>query len=396
MKYCVLIMDGAAGLPLPEQGKTCLDLAGTLNLDRMARNALVGMTRTVPKGMEPSSACACMSVLGYDPVVYYRGRAGIEAKSMGIPVAKGDVVFRCNLVTVQDGKMQDYSAGHISTEEGRELVADLNENLGSGTVRFYPGVNYRQMLKLSGHEATLEALCTPPHDIPGQPVQGNLPRGRGSEVLLDLMKRSEAILKDHPVNARRRLEGKLPATTIWLFWGTGDIPELPSFKQVYGLDAVMTSGVDLLRGLAQMISMSILEIPGVNDGIDNDYSAQIRGALKALDKYDLVVVHVEAPDEAGHSGSAAEKIEAIQRIDRYMVSQLLDWQKDGLRVLVMPDHPTPIQTRTHNPDPVPFMIWGPDFLTNGAVRFTESEARKTGLIIEPGYNIMLRLTKGSR
>ena len=396
MKYCVLIMDGAAGLPLPEQGKTCLDLAGTLNLDRMARNALVGMTRTVPKGMEPSSACACMSVLGYDPVVYYRGRAGIEAKSMGIPVAKGDVVFRCNLVTVQDGKMQDYSAGHISTEEGRELVADLNENLGSGTVRFYPGVNYRQMLKLSGHEATLEALCTPPHDIPGQPVQGNLPRGRGSEVLLDLIKRSEAILKDHPVNTRRRLEGKLPATTIWLFWGTGDIPEMPSFKQVYGLDAVMTSGVDLLRGLAQMVSMSVFEIPGVNDGLDNDYSAQIKGALQALDKYDLVVVHVEAPDEAGHSGFAAEKIEAIQRIDRYMVGQLLEWHKEGLRVLIMPDHPTPIQTRTHNADPVPFMIWGPDFLTNGAVRFTESEARKTGLIIEPGYNIMLRLTKGSR
>lgn len=396
MKYCVLIMDGAAGLPLPEQGKTCLDLAGTLNLDRMARNAMVGMTRTVPAGMEPSSACACMSVLGYDPVVYYRGRAGIEAKSMGISVGKGDVVFRCNLVTVQDAKMQDYSAGHISTEEARELVAALNENLGSGAVHFFPGVNYRQMLKLSGHEETLEALCTPPHDIPGQPVQGNLPRGRGSEVLLDLIKRSEAILKDHPVNTRRRLEGKLPATTIWLFWGTGDIPEMPSFKQVYGLDAVMTSGVDLLRGLAQMVSMSVLEIPGVNDGLDNDYSAQIKGALQALDKYDLVVVHVEAPDEAGHSGSAAEKIEAIQRIDRYMVGQLLEWHKEGFRVLIMPDHPTPIQTRTHNADPVPFMIWGPDFLTNGAVRFTESEARKTGLIIEPGYNIMVRLTKGIR
>lgn len=396
MKYCVLIMDGAAGLPLPEQGKTCLDLAGTLNLDRMARNAMVGMTRTVPAGMEPSSACACMSVLGYDPVVYYRGRAGIEAKSMGIPVGKGDVVFRCNLVTVQDAKMQDYSAGHISTEEARELVAALNENLGSSAVHFFPGVNYRQMLKLSGHEETLEALCTPPHDIPGQPVQGNLPRGRGSVVLLDLIKRSEAILKDHPVNTRRRLEGKLPATTIWLFWGTGDIPEMPSFKQVYGLDAVMTSGVDLLRGLAQMVSMSVFEIPGVNDGLDNDYSAQIKGALQALDKYDLVVVHVEAPDEAGHSGSAAEKIEAIQRIDRYMVGQLLEWHKEGLRVLIMPDHPTPIQTRTHNADPVPFMIWGPDFLTNGAVRFTESEARKTGLIIEPGYNIMLRLTKGIR
>ncbi len=396
MKYCVMIMDGAAGLPLPEHGKTCLEFARTLNLDRMARNAVVGMTRTVPAGMEPSSACACMSVMGYDPVTYYRGRAGIEAKSMGIPLAKGDVVFRCNLVTVQDGKMQDYSAGHITTEEARELTAALNENLGTGSIRFFPGVNYRQMLKLSGREDTLAAVCTPPHDIPGQPVLGNLPRGRGSDILLDLMKRSEAVLRDHPVNVKRRQQGKLPATTIWLFWGTGDIPEMPSFKQAYGLDAAMISGVDLLRGLAQMVSMPIIDIPGVNDGLDNDYTAQIKGALKALDQYNLVVVHVEAPDEAGHSGSAAEKIEAIQRIDRYMVSQLLDWHEDKLCVLIMPDHPTPIQTRTHTAAPVPFLLWGPDFLTNGAVRFTESEARKTGLLIEPGYNIMLRLIKGIR
>jgi 2,3-bisphosphoglycerate-independent phosphoglycerate mutase len=396
MKYCVLIMDGAAGLPLPDQGKTCLELAHTPNLDKIARGAVVGMARTVPTGMEPSSACACMSVLGYDPVVYYRGRAGIEAKSMGIPLAKGDVVFRCNLVTVADGKMKDYSAGHISTEEARELVAALNENLGAAGIRFFAGVNYRQMLRLSGHEETLKAVCTPPHDVPNRPVKGNLPEGQGSKLLLDLMKRSERILAEHPVNIRRISQGKLPATTIWLFWGTGDIPEMPAFKDKYGLAAVMTSGVDLLRGLAQMVAMSILEIPGVNDGMDNDYTAQINGALQALDKYDLVVVHVEAPDEAGHSGSIADKVDAIQRIDQFMIGRLLDWQKDGLRVLVMPDHPTPIQTQTHNPDPVPFMIWGPDFQSNGAGRFTESEARKTSLIIDPAYNIMERFTTGNR
>jgi 2,3-bisphosphoglycerate-independent phosphoglycerate mutase len=392
MKYCVLIMDGAADLPLPGRGQTCLEIADTPNLDRMARSAVLGMTHTVPKGMEPSSACACMSLLGYDPAIYYRGRAGIEAVSMGIPVGKGEVVFRCNLVTVADGRMKDYSAGHISSEEARALVATLNDHLGSDGVRFYPGLNYRQMLKLTGHEDTLGAECTPPHDIPGRSVSDFFPKGPGSRFLLDLMKRSEAVLQDHPVNLARKSQGKALATTIWLFWGTGSIPDTPPFHQSFGLKAAMTSGVDLLRGLAQMMSMLVLEIPGVNDGLDNDYTAQIDGALKSLDKNDLVVVHVEAPDEAGHSGSVEEKVEAIQRIDHAIVSRLLSRGKD-LRVLVMPDHPTPIQTRTHSSDPVPVMMWGPGFKSNGAVRFTENEAHRTGLILEPAYNIMKRFTQ---
>jgi 2,3-bisphosphoglycerate-independent phosphoglycerate mutase len=395
MKYCVLIMDGAADLPIPGRGQTCLELADTPNLDRMARSSALGMTHTVPNGMEPSSACACMSLLGYDPAVYYRGRAGIEAVSMGIPVAHGEVVFRCNLVTVVDGRMKDYSAGHISSEEAHQLVAALNDRLGSDGVRFYPGVNYRQMLKLSGREDTLGAECTPPHDIPGQPVSIYLPKGPGSPFLLDLMERSEIVLRDHPVNLARRSQGKDPATTIWLFWGTGSIPPTPPFHQTFGLKASMTSGVDLLRGLAQMMSMSILDIPGVNDGLDNDYSAQIDGALRSLNDNDLVVVHVEAPDEAGHSGSVEEKVEAIRRIDHAIVSRLLTWGKD-LRVLVMPDHPTPIQTRTHSSDPVPVMMWGPGFKSNGASRFTEKEARRTGLILEPAYNIMRRFTTQSK
>jgi 2,3-bisphosphoglycerate-independent phosphoglycerate mutase len=393
MKYCVLIIDGASGWPLPERGnKTCLELARTPNLDAMAQDGLVGLARTVPAGMEPSSACACMSVLGYDPRVYYRGRAAIEARSMGIPIGQGEIVFRCNLVAVRDGQMWDYSAGHISTDEAAELIAALNESLGNDQVHFYSGVSYRHICKLKGLEETLAATCTPPHDIPGQPISQFLPKGPGSGFLRDLMHRSEAVLQNHPVNIRRRTRGEVPVTMIWLFWGSGQIPDMPSFKQVYGLKAAMTSGVDLLRGLAQMMGMAVLDIPGVTDGLDNDYTAQATGALAALKHHEAVVIHIEAPDEAAHAGAIDEKIEAIQRIDKEVVSRLRAWRGETQRVLVIPDHPTPIPTQTHSPDPVPFLLWGPGFKANGARRFTEAEAQKMGLLIDPGYNIMNELT----
>ena len=349
------------------------------------------MARNVPSGMEPSSAAACMSVLGYDPKVYYRGRAGIEAKSMGIPVGDGEVVFRCNLVAIRDGKMWDYSTGHISTDEARQLIDALNESLGSDRIHFYPGVSYRHICKLRGREDTLSATCTPPHDIPGKPISQFLPAGRGSDILRDLMKRSEAVLQKHPVNAERRARGEIPATMIWLFWSSGQIPEIPSFERAYGLKAALTSGVDLLRGLAQMLGMTVLEIPGVTDGLDNDYAAQVNGSLEALEEHDLVVIHIEAPDEAGHAGSIDDKVEAIQRVDGEVLSRLRSWRGDTLRVLVMPDHPTPISIQTHSPDPVPFLLWGVGFTANGARRFTEAEAAKTGLFVDPGYNIIGRL-----
>ncbi len=394
MKYCVLIIDGAAGLPLLERsGKTSLELAHIPNLDGLAREGLVGLCRTVPRGMEPSSACACMSVLGYDPRVYYRGRSAIEARSMGVTIGDGEVTFRCNLVAVRDGRMWDYSSGHISAAEAGELISALNQSLGNNNIGFYPGVSYRHILKLKGVEATLEASCTPPHDIPGRPIAEFLPRGPGSELLRDLMKRSQAVLKDHPVNVRRRERGEVPATMIWLFWGSGRVPEMPPFRQVYGLRAALTSGVDLLRGLGKMMGMDILAIPGVTDGLDNDGSAQVAGALAALEDHDLVAVHVEAPDEAAHAGSADDKIAAIENIDREVVGELRAWKGDSLRVLVMPDHPTPIAARTHSPEPVPFVLWGPGFKANGAGRFTEAEARKTNLLLDPGYSIMSRLVE---
>ena len=392
MKDCVLIVDGAAGLPLPERGgKTCLELASTSNLDAMAGEGVLGLVRTVPAGMEPSSACACMSVLGYDPKVYYRGRAAIEARSLDIPIGEGEVVFRCNLVAIGEGKMWSYSAGYISTGEAKRLIAALNESLGDDNVRFYPGVSYRHILKLKGREDTLSATCTPPHDIPDKPVDEFLPRGQGSKFLRGLMKRSEAVLRDHPVNVKRRSGGDIPATTIWLFWGSGKVPDMPQFQQVYGLSAAMTSGVDLLRGLARMVGMKVLAIPGVTDGLDNDYAAQGAGAIKALEEHDLVVIHIEAPDEAAHAGAIDDKIEAIQRIDREVISRLRSWREGDLRLLVMPDHPTPIKTRTHSAELVPFLLWGAGFKPNGAKRFTEAEAKSTGLFIEEGYKIMGRL-----
>jgi len=395
MKYCVLIIDGAAGLPLPDRGgKTCLELAQTPNLDAMAKEGIVGLARTVPPGMEPSSACACMSVLGYDPRIYYRGRATIEAKSMDIPVDDGEAVFRCNLVAVDNGTMWSYSSGYISTGEAQQLIQALNQHLGNDQVQFYPGVSYRHICKLKGQEETLLATCTPPHDIPNKPVADFLPQGPGSELLRDLMARSEAVLWDHPVNVARREQGDIPATMIWLFWGSGQVPDMPPFKQAYGLNAAMTSGVGLLHGLARMAEMDVLGIPGVTDGPDNDYAAQATGALEALNRHDLVVIHIEAPDEAAHAGVIDDKVEAIQMVDKEVVSRLRSWRMDNLRTLIMPDHPTPIETQTHSPEPVPFMLWGPGFTPNGARGLTEAEAKSTGLFIEDGYNIMKRLIEG--
>jgi len=394
MKYCVLIIDGAAGWPLSDHGgKTCLELAHTPNLDAMAKEGVLGLARTIPQGMEPSSACASMSILGYDPKVYYQGRSAIEARSMSIPIQDGEAVFRCNLVAIRDGKMWSYSSGHINTSEAQELIAALNKSLGSDKVHFYPGVNYRHICKIKGHEDALLATCTPPHDIPGKPINEFLPYGPGSDLLRDLMARSEIMLRTHPVNVVRKARGDIPATMVWLFWGSGKIPDMPVFKQLYGLDAALTSGVDLLRGLARIMEMEVLNIPGVTDNLDNDYAAQAAGALESLKGHDMVIIHVEAPDEAAHAGSIDDKIEAIHKVDIEIVSQLRSWDKDPLRVLIMPDHATPIKVQTHVAEPVPFMLCGAGFIPNGAKRFTEAEAKGTGFLIEEGCKIMERLIK---
>jgi 2,3-bisphosphoglycerate-independent phosphoglycerate mutase len=395
MKYCVVIIDGASGWPLPEcGGKTCLELAHTPNLDRMAREGTLGLVQTVPPGMEPSSACACMSIMGYDPRIYYKGRSAIEAASMGIPINKGEVAFRCNLVAVRDGRMWDYSAGHIGDKEAHALVDALNKNLGNNEIRFYPGVSYRHLCKIKGHPETLQAVCTPPHDIPNKPIKKYLPQGPGSEYLRDLMAHSVEVLRNHPVNKARQSRGEPPAAMIWLFWGSGEIPKLPSFNKVYGLSAAMTSGVDLLRGLAKMVGIDNLDIKGVTDGMDNDNAAQAAGALKALEKHDLVFIHIEAPDEAAHSGHIDDKIKAIEQIDRDVIGRLLVYKKESVRLLVLPDHATPIRVQTHVGDPVPFVLWGVGLKGSAAKVFSENDAKNTGIFIKDGYTIMSKLIQG--
>jgi len=394
MKYCILIMDGSAGLPVPERGgKTSLELAHTPNLDALASGGSVGLVHNVPPGMDPDSAVACMSIFGYDPKVYYTGRAPIEAKSLGIDFSPGDVLFRCNPVTIQDGKMVSHSAGSISTDEDRQLIESLNQELGNEKIQFYPGVGYRNILKLKDAEDTALAICTPPHDIPGKAVEEFLPHGKGCQLLNDLMERSENVFKDHPVNKRRIAQGKLPATNIWLFWGSGRMPVLPPFNQFYGLRAAVTTGVDLLRGLGQIAGMSILKILGVTDGSDNDYTAQAQEGLDALRDYDIVIIHIEAPDEAGHAGLLREKIEAIEKIDSEVVSRIRNWRHDELRVLVVSDHPTPVGVRTHTSEPTPFLLYGKGLKVNVSKRFTETEAKKSGLMIDQGYKIMNTIIK---
>ncbi|MCD6391490.1 MAG: cofactor-independent phosphoglycerate mutase [Dehalococcoidia bacterium] len=397
MKYCILIIDGASGWPLAAHGgKTCLELAHTPNLNAIAREGIVGLICNVPPGMEPSSACASMSVLGYNPRIYYRGRSAIEARGMGIPINEGEAVFRCNLVAVRDGRMWSYSCGHISTGEAQALVASLNEKLGNDEVHFYPGVSYRHICKIKGREDILLASCTPPHDIHDKAIAEFFPKGPGSDFLRELMIRSQPVLRDHPVNIERKARGDIPATMIWLFWGSGKIPDMPAFKEAYGLDAALTSGVDIMRGLARMIGMEVLDIHGVTGDLNNDCAAQAIGALEALEKYDMVVIHVEATDEAAHAGLFKDKIEVIQKVDKEIVARLRSWDKTALRVLILPDHSTPIEIQTHVADPVPFVLWGPGFTPTsrgGAKRFTEAEAKSTGVFIQEGYNIMGKLVE---
>jgi len=394
MKYVVLIPDGAAGWPLEERdGKTTLELARKPLLDALAREGLMGMARTVPPGMEPSSACACMSIMGYDPVTYFSGRGPIEAKSMGIALEDGEVAFRCNTITVQGGRMRSFSAGHITDTESHAIIKTLNETLGNVRIRFHPGVGYRHICTIKDGQSLLEAVCTPPHDIPEQPIAEYLPHGKGSELLFDLMEKSKAILANHPVNLERISRGKLPATMIWLFWGGLGMANFPAFRDRFGLRAAMTSGVGLLNGLAKLAGIDILTILGVTDNIDNNYAAQARGMLEALQNYDLVFCHVEAPDESAHEGLTDEKIKSIEAIDELMIGPLRSWHGPDLRVLVMPDHPTPIRLKTHVDDPVPFVLWGPGFEANGAVAFSEKQGQGTGLNLAHAHELMQMLAR---
>jgi 2,3-bisphosphoglycerate-independent phosphoglycerate mutase len=388
-KAIVLIIDGAAGWPVDELGgRTTLQAAATPHLDRLAQEGMVGLTRTVPDGMEPSSAVACMSVLGFDPSLYYAGRGPIEALALGINLEPGQAALRCNLVSVQDGKLRSYTSGHIPSRESHELIAYLQEHLGSPRVSFHPGVGFRHIVTVRDGSILLDTECTPPHDIPEQPVADHLPKGPGSDILLDLMERSQALLAEHPINVSRMQRGEPPATQVWLFWPGMQPGAMPSFASTYGCKAALSTAVDLLRGLARQVSLDVLDIAGVTDTNDNDFAGQMAGCLEALRDYDAVIVHVEAPDEAAHAGSTREKVEALEMVDKLMVPQILD-ASFPLRLLVQPDHPTPLRVRTHVAEPVPFLVWAPGrVVPNGARAYSEADAAGTGLLVDPGHELM--------
>ena len=396
MKYVVILGDGMAGYPLPAHGmRTCMQLARTPLFDELAKKSTVGLVKTVPAGFSPGSDVANLSVMGYDPEKYYTGRSPLEAASIGIPLTGGDVTFRCNLVTLSeeeayaDRTMIDYSAGEISTAEAGELIGALQTEFDKPPFRLYAGISYRHCLVL--HERRTGSILTPPHDITGKPVREFLPRGTMGEVLKNMMERSAHILKDHPVNRRRRAEGKRPANSVW-FWGEGTKPDLRPFFELYGKKGAVISAVDLIKGIGILAWLDVIEVAGATGNWDTNFAGKADAAIKALlGGKDFVYVHMEAPDECGHHGDVEKKVYSIEQVD--MAARRVF---DGLRkageafaMLILPDHPTPIEKMTHTSDPVPFLLYRSDEEKgNGATCFDEDEAAKRGLFLPRACELM--------
>ena len=369
MKYIVICGDGMADEPIAELGgKTPLEYAKTPNMDRIAREGACGLLRTIPDNYEAGSDIANMSILGYVPEKYYTGRGPLEALSMGVDLAPGDVAYRCNLVTVEDNTMVDFSAGHISSEDGAELFLSLQQEIPAVMVK--AGVSYRNLLVVHNGKG---AATTPPHDIVGQVISPYLPKGGDAELLQHCMEKSRHVFDRHPVNADRKMACKRMATRIWP-WSGGHKPAFPLFFKKYGKKGGIISAVDLLKGIGRCAGMEVIRVPGATGYLDTDYDAKARYALAAMEHLDFLYLHIEAPDEAGHMGSIEEKVKAIERVDD-VVGMILE-NFEGV-VAVLPDHPTPIRAKTHTRDPVPFAVLGKD--TDGAMEFSEMAARSGGL-----------------
>lgn len=388
MKYALIIPDGAADLPLEElDGRTPMEAARTPNLDRIATMGKVGSVRNVPEGFRPGSDVAIMSLIGYDPRDNYTGRAPLEAAAKGLEVGPEQWVLRCNFVTIVDELMQDYCAGHISSEEAAVLIAELNEHLSTDTLRFYPGVGYRHLMLT---DEDLKVETTPPHDIPGEPIEKHLPTGRGSDLLKDLMARSRAVLEAHEVNTVRTDLGENPANSIWL-WGEGKMPRMQAFAERFGVNAAVITAVDLVRGLAELTGIERIDVEGATGYIDTNYAGKGMAAVKALAKHDLVIVHVEAPDECGHNNMPEAKTKSIEDIDKHVVGPVLarlQEEGDDWRILILPDHPTPCSVRTHTRTPVPFALAGKDVTSVLHERLTEAAGAESDLHIEFGHELM--------
>lgn len=394
MKYIVILCDGMADEPLEElDGKTPLEAARTTNMDRLAERAEIGMVRTVPEGMAPGSDTANLSVIGYDPKKYYSGRSPLEALSIGAEMGEKDVSFRCNLVTLseeedryEDRMILDHSSGEISTEEAAVLLEALKEGLKREGYTFYVGTSYRHLLiQKDGKTVDLTA----PHDILTRRIGDYLPE---DQVLRDMMVRSYDILKDHPINVQRRKEGKNPANSAW-FWGAGTRPALTSFEEKNGVKGAMISAVDLLKGIAVGAGMHNIVVEGANGGLHTNYAGKAQAAVKALteDGFDFVYVHIEAPDEMGHQGSTENKIKAIEYIDEQVigpVAEALRAAEVDYRMLVLPDHPTPVRVRTHTSDPVPYLLYDSTKPAEGCSTYCEKTGQESGRFVEEGYRLI--------
>jgi 2,3-bisphosphoglycerate-independent phosphoglycerate mutase len=404
LKYLIVIPDGAADERRPELGgKTPLQAAHAPHMDALAAHGRVGVTNHVPESLPPGSEVACMSLMGYDPLQYFTGRAPLEAAAQGITLGPHDWAVRCNLVTIreQDGDevMEDFTAGHISTDEARDLLAAAQQGLAADFPdlagwEFMPGVSYRNLLLHRGRADAPAPLgsdlrATPPHDLMDKPIADAFPRGTGSRLLADIMSHSASWLADHPVNRKRIAAGKRPATHVWL-WGVGRAPAMEPFTTRYGMDGTMITAVDLLRGLAALAGWKRREVPGATGYLDTDYAAKGRYAIAEFEQADLVCVHVEAPDEASHEGNAAAKVKAIEEIDEKIVGPLAAHLRTlgDHRILVCPDHPTFIATKTHSRGGVPFVMAGTGIAATGQTTYDEIAAAATGDRIEPGWTVM--------
>ncbi len=399
MKYVVVLYDGMADYPVPALGgKTPMMVAKKPNFDRMAKHGTVGLVRTVAPGLTPGSDVANLSVMGYDPCLYYTGRSPLEAVSMGIDLSDTDVALRCNLVTLSDEEdysektMVDYCAGDISSEEAAEIIKTVEEKLGNDIFAFYSGVSYRHCLVWHGGKTEIGKL-TPPHDISGRKIGGYLNKNPDAAGLLELMEKSCEILKDHPVNLKRISEGKRPANAIWL-WGQGSRPSLPLFEKLYGVKGSVISAVDLLKGIGICAGMNTPDVEGATGYIDTNFEGKAQKAVEELENgSDFVYIHIEAPDECGHRNEPENKVKAIELIDSRVLPIVLEALEkyDDYKVMILPDHPTPIVTGTHASDPVPFMIYHKkDEKDSGVDSINEETASKTGIFIEEGPSLMGR------
>ncbi|WP_406700597.1 cofactor-independent phosphoglycerate mutase [Singulisphaera sp. Ch08] len=393
-KYAIVIPDGAADEPQESLGgKTPLQAARTPEMDRIAREGVLGRSRNVPDKFLPASDVATLSLFGYDPLLYYTGRAPLEAAAMGHALGSDDWAIRCNLMTIRDGLLSDFTAGHITSEEGQVLMEALQAKLGRPGIEFFPGVSYRNLLIVRGQGKTPPfdetTLTTPPHDQPDRPAADFLPRGTGSELLQELMREGTALVRDHPVNQARLASGKAPANAIWL-WGQGKAPALPKFSDLHGLKGAILSAVDLVRGVGVLAGWNRIDVPGATGYLDTDYAAKGRAGIEALKDHDLVCVHVEAPDEASHEGRCDAKVEALERIDHDIVGPLRralegygDW-----RILISPDHATLLRTRAHDRDWVAWAMAGTGFSPSGHP-YDEASARAAGgPSFESGFELM--------